>query len=365
MRACLAIVLLTACSVVIDVGEEQPSAEQRADVDGDGYRPLDGDCDDTDARVGPQFPEDCDGLDNDCDGRIDLDGSRDVCQIEQSFEQRSVLDVLLVIDNSFGSEDLQARVANGADEMVEAMLTSGADVHLGVISTDMDDAEHQGRLIERFGLRWISSEEPEDFAVEWLEAVVQPGTDGSFNERGRATAYQAMTTERNEHNFGFLRDHATAQVVFITDDEDNSGTFPSVSSYLDFLSSLKGGLDRAAVHAIVDDDGECGSIGDDYMQLVDVTAGLLHDVCDPGYATFLGDLGAVAAQRSLLDRFALTHVPEFESIAVEIRFPSGFLHIPDHSSWEWLEASNEVVLDAPPSVGSDVTVQYRMDPRAP
>jgi len=361
----IVVLTLTGCSVVIDVGQEQPSADQQADLDGDGYRPLDGDCDDENAQVSPNHPEDCDGLDNDCDGRIDLDGNTDICQMEQVFEQRSVLDVLLVVDNSFDSEDLQARVANGADEMVEALLTSGADVHLGVITTDMDDADHQGRLIERSGLRWISSEEPEAFAVGWLQEVVQVGSDGSFNERGRAAAYQAMTTELDGHNDGFLRDHATAQVVFISDDTDNSGTFPSVTSYLDFLSSLKGGLDRVAVHAIVDDDGECGSIGDDYIQLVDVTAGLLHDVCDPGYGTFLGDLGAVAAQRSLLDRFGLTVVPDPESISVEIRFPSGFVHVPDGSSWDWMEATNEVVLDSPPSVGSDVTVHYRMDPFAP
>jgi hypothetical protein len=42
-----------------------------ADLDGDGYRVCQGDCDDTRASVHPGAPEICDDLDNDCDGGID------------------------------------------------------------------------------------------------------------------------------------------------------------------------------------------------------------------------------------------------------------------------------------------------------
>lgn len=43
------------------------------DSDGDGYRPLDGDCDDLTFEVNPGALESCDGLDNDCDSRVDED----------------------------------------------------------------------------------------------------------------------------------------------------------------------------------------------------------------------------------------------------------------------------------------------------
>lgn len=42
-----------------------------ADVDGDGYTPGDGDCDDTNPAAGPGQIEQCDGVDNDCDHYID------------------------------------------------------------------------------------------------------------------------------------------------------------------------------------------------------------------------------------------------------------------------------------------------------
>jgi len=43
------------------------------DLDGDGWPSLE-DCDDLDARVHPGAAEDCDRLDNDCDGVVDERG---------------------------------------------------------------------------------------------------------------------------------------------------------------------------------------------------------------------------------------------------------------------------------------------------
>ena len=40
------------------------------DSDGDGYGSCE-DCDDTNAGINPGAEEDCDGVDNDCDGDID------------------------------------------------------------------------------------------------------------------------------------------------------------------------------------------------------------------------------------------------------------------------------------------------------
>ena len=47
-----------------DIGPDPDTLDQ----DGDGYRPLDGDCDDHLPHVYPGAPDYCDGLDQDCDG---------------------------------------------------------------------------------------------------------------------------------------------------------------------------------------------------------------------------------------------------------------------------------------------------------
>ena len=53
--------------------------DDTADIDGDGFSPADGDCDDNDAAINPDAEEQCDALDSNCDGDLvdgfdDLDG---------------------------------------------------------------------------------------------------------------------------------------------------------------------------------------------------------------------------------------------------------------------------------------------------
>jgi len=54
-----------------DVCDECPRGGEDRDLDGDGVRSCDGDCDDTDPRNSPQQRELCDGVDNNCDSVID------------------------------------------------------------------------------------------------------------------------------------------------------------------------------------------------------------------------------------------------------------------------------------------------------
>ncbi|MCA9583669.1 MAG: putative metal-binding motif-containing protein, partial [Myxococcales bacterium] len=61
------------CDTKVDEGF--PADCYAGDADGDGVSPAEGDCDDTDPDVAPGKPERCDGLDTNCDGTIDnVDG---------------------------------------------------------------------------------------------------------------------------------------------------------------------------------------------------------------------------------------------------------------------------------------------------
>ncbi|MCA9580896.1 MAG: putative metal-binding motif-containing protein [Myxococcales bacterium] len=56
------------CDGVVDIGEDE---------DGDGWTTCGGDCDDTDAHANPEGEERCNGVDDDCDGTVDNGFDRD------------------------------------------------------------------------------------------------------------------------------------------------------------------------------------------------------------------------------------------------------------------------------------------------
>lgn len=58
-----------------DTGPDDTGGPDGPDLDGDGFSPERGDCDDGDARVYPGAPDACDALDQDCDGEARPEGS--------------------------------------------------------------------------------------------------------------------------------------------------------------------------------------------------------------------------------------------------------------------------------------------------
>jgi hypothetical protein len=61
----------------MDDTEDADAQQDPLDVDddGDGYSENDGDCDDTTATIAPGLQDQCDGVDEDCDGQIDEDAA--------------------------------------------------------------------------------------------------------------------------------------------------------------------------------------------------------------------------------------------------------------------------------------------------
>jgi hypothetical protein len=86
------------------------------DADGDGYSFLCGDCQPGDPAVGPQSPEICDGRDNDCDGVIDRDvRGRSVCQSCNDVDNDGIQDC------DGDCDDTRANVKPGGTEVCDGI----------------------------------------------------------------------------------------------------------------------------------------------------------------------------------------------------------------------------------------------------
>ena len=99
------------------------------------------------------------------------------------------MDVLFVIDDSCSMAEEQARLAGGFASMLEALDAAQLDYHLGVVSTEMDDASQAGKLRQVSGERFITP--TTDNALNTLSYMANLGTNGAEQEKGRAAALRS------------------------------------------------------------------------------------------------------------------------------------------------------------------------------
>ena len=153
---CLGCLGLIACADK-DASDDGDSTASFTDVDGDGYGPG-ADCDDSDASVHPDADELCDGIDNNCDGAVDLDavdaptGYTDVDGDGYGDPDTAVTscDITGLIEDGTDCDDSTADVSPGAAEVCDGVdndcdsLIDSADDEVSGTSTFYFDSDGDG-----------------------------------------------------------------------------------------------------------------------------------------------------------------------------------------------------------------------------
>ncbi|MBJ93051.1 MAG: hypothetical protein CMP23_01100 [Rickettsiales bacterium] len=152
-------------------------------------------------------------------------------------EIRRTVDILLVVDNSCSMIDEQQKLAANFDNFISQFLDADVDYQIGVVTTDMTDTEHQGRLVGETKI--ITSAMDVEIARQTFVDNVKVCAMGSGFERGLAAAEAALAPAMLEgDNAGFLRDEAALSIVFVSDEDDLSAR--PVNQYLRFFKGIKG-----------------------------------------------------------------------------------------------------------------------------
>jgi hypothetical protein len=226
------------------------------------------------------------------------------------------VDVLWAIDNSCSMSEEQAKLTQNFPLFIEYFVDSGLDWHIGVISTDMDDSSHRGKLRSANGYRYIDESTPDP--VGTFTSMAQMGTSGSWDEMGRASTYTALETLKNDYNAGFMRDEASLSAIVISDEDDYSGNDPvSLNEFINWLLNLKQSTDEVSFSSIVGPPLSCyGSVetGDDYIAVTNAVGGIKWSICEVNWSSLLDELGMQAA--GLKREFFLTDRPIVDTIEV-------------------------------------------------
>jgi hypothetical protein len=282
-----------------------------------------------------------------------------------------LVDVLFVVDNSGSMSAEQNSLSANFQSFISAATAQWqTDYHIGVITTDMD-AGNNTKAQLMGNPRYVTTSDP----VSAFQNNVKVGDFGSGTERGLmamqtalslplsgkpnplvpcqsnsdCTAPQQCVMEGGQkvcggYNMGFLRKDATLEIVFVSDEEDQSPA--ALSFYVDFLKSLKGFANENLMHAhaIVGDPNKgCSGpggeavAGDRYYEVSVQTGGKFHSICDPNWSQKLADIGNVAF--GLKVQFFLTRPAIPSTITVSVNGKSCT------SGWQYQVDTNSVIFD--------------------
>jgi hypothetical protein len=171
-------------------------------------------------------------------GRGGLSGTRS----DRSVVGTPLVDLLFVTDDSASMAAAQAALAATAPSIVDALVGRGADFHLGVVTTDMNNGARSGRLL---GMPAVLDANTPALA-DVLAMRLAPGTMGDGQaEQGITAAVAAVTAPlATTDNVGFLRPGADLVIVILSD-EDDQGPRSDLAAVIRELRGASGSGPRA------------------------------------------------------------------------------------------------------------------------
>jgi len=258
-------------------------------------------------------------------------------------EEIPVLDILWVVDDSGSMNYFQTNLANNIGLFVQAFVATGADYHMGVITTTHS-------MISRL----IDTTTPNPEIVIANQVVV--GIGGAGNEMGLAKSVEALSSP---HSAGpgsvFFRPDATLVVIYVSDERDHSGYW---GNHITFFDNIKP-AGKFVPYAVIGDNPSGCSIngwfnaefGAGYWDIVDYYGGDWYSICAPDWGV---QLESMANQMAGRRAYELRERDPIES-TIEVTVNGQI-----STEWDYVPATNTVRFrdGHVPAPGQTIEIDY-------
>jgi len=327
------------------------------DADADGV-PWCLDCNDADPMVRPGAVDACDGVDQNCDGLIDVDDEGvGTCVLDGRVS--GSMDVLFIVDNSCSMFEEQNALAASVSNILQPFIDQGTDFHIGVVSTDMVNNSESGKLIGPVGLKWVDQFTPDPLPT--LAGMFVLGTLGDFNEKGRDAAYAAveLLAIPGGYNDGFIREEADLAMVVLSDEDDFS-TRVGLQEFIDWAANFKDGP-IVSFHSIVSPANLCptaSSAGIDYIAVTDAIGGARESICAQDFSPILDEIARDYAPPPSDGSFELPYAVDPASLAATVTPPGDAVINYAAADMTWDPVQFTVSFPEVPVVSSQVQIWY-------
>ena len=272
-------------------------------------------------------------------------------------EEVPFLDIIFVIDNSGSMSMFQHELANQMSAFMNVFTLSGADYHLGFITTD------EGFFTGSGSVFWIDN----TFAtpVDWAQGVIANiSIGGAGIEKGIRFAKEVL--ENTDPVKGaapgtpFWRTDATLVIIYVSDEPDFSEG--SWTNYTSFFDTIKPSVDMTRHFAVIGDPpsgciwqspwgARAVGAGNGYYQMTQRYSGDWYSICAPDWGSQMQDLAdTVTTHRS----FALDEDdPIEETIMVTVNGQSA-------TGWSYDSSTNSIIFDdnSIPEPNQTIIIEY-------
>ncbi len=246
------------------------------------------------------------------------------CESDQSIVRQEVtdlfyqeptneVDILWVVDNSLSMEDEQAGIGAKFDSFIGSLEATNIDFHIGVVTTDIDDPDQNGKLQAPLGEDLYITPETPDYSVSFAERVAV-GTGGSDKERGIEAALVGLTEPVvSGYNGGFVRDGATLSIIYLSDENDctdrgalngnddasacydNNDDLVALPDLIQDYQDIKTDGSRVLVSSIVGpeivENCEGAKPGFRYEGMAEAFGGVQESICSTDFGAIMEELG--------------------------------------------------------------------------
>jgi len=258
----------------------------------------------------------------------------------------NVLDILWVVDDSGSMNPFQQNLASNVSVFLNIFFNSGVDFHMGVITTTWHNFT-----------TFVDSSTPN--ATQIMAAELLTGVTGSGNETGIEMAKLALSIGNARPGGDFFRDHATLVVIFVSDEQDHSGS--PLNHYIDFFDNLKPAGGFLPIAVVGDIPNGCtinwtygtrnADAGYGYWNLVDYYNSSWFSICATSWGSQMQQIADEIYNRRT---FQLTKPdPILETIEVKVNGQVTY-------EWTYSPVNNSVTFndDHIPTENQTITIDY-------
>jgi len=247
------------------------------------------------------------------------------------------LDVLVVLDTSCSMNDNYEQVSRGIEILRDDIEDVTYNYQIGFINTSLREPYFAGPY------------DALSTSIDLLLAPYELGYDGV--ETGFKAVYDFATS--TEEGAEFLRESSDKLIIFISDEDEQSGITPKIMH--EWLKAQYKDVQHDVVSIVLTENSECATsyltVGQNYIDLAAYYGKVGIDLCSD-WEAWLSDSTFLAGP---IDYINLYYTPVEDSIVV-------YLDKVETEEWYYLPSTNTVYLDFIPSEGSLIEVGYVINP---